>query len=86
MSWGHDLGVYCGALLMGGIAGLFMYVEILEIPMVYDDASGIHVSVRNTGTVFKAIVAFLLMVFGKLVGLRVDGRGLSQSRVKLNPG
>jgi hypothetical protein len=48
---------------MGGIAGLFMYVEILEIPMVYDDASGIHFSVRNTGTVFKAIVAFLLMVF-----------------------
>jgi hypothetical protein len=40
---------------MGGIVGLFMYVEILEIPMVYDDASGIHVSVRNTGTVFWAI-------------------------------
>jgi hypothetical protein len=37
---------------MGGIAGLFIYVEILEIPMVYDDASGIHVSVRNTATVF----------------------------------
>jgi len=74
------------AFWMTGIVGLFTGFEQLQITSVYDNSSGIVITVKNTGTSTATITdIYVNGLPSSETGLQVNGQAIGNG-ITLNPG